>query len=61
LSTDSKMEEYARDCIRLAGITSDPVIREQMLKMARRWKEAAPGSKQQQGVEQINGQGLAIP
>jgi hypothetical protein len=42
------MEEYASECMRLAGMTSDPVIREQMLKMARQWKEAAPGSKQQQ-------------
>jgi hypothetical protein len=29
-------------------MTSDPFIREELLKMARGWKEAALGSKEQQ-------------
>lgn len=52
MATDRTMEEYASECIRLAEMTSDPLIREQMLKMARQWTEAAPGSKQQQASEQ---------
>ena len=48
MATDSKMVEYAAECLRLADTTSDPIIREQMLRMARLWKEAATGSKQEQ-------------
>jgi hypothetical protein len=39
--TDKELEEYARDCVRLAGMTDDPSIREPLLKMAREWLEAA--------------------
>jgi hypothetical protein len=52
MATNNKMEEYASELVRLAGLSSDPIIREQMLAMARQWKEAAAGSKQQ-ASEQI--------
>jgi hypothetical protein len=55
MATDNKMEAYASELVRLAGLSSDPIIREQMLAMARQWKEAAAGSKQQQASEQIAG------
>jgi hypothetical protein len=48
---DKKMEDYARDCVRLAQIVNDPVIRERLLQMAREWmaavmhEEKAPESK----------------
>ena len=41
MATDKEMEQYARDCIRLAGMTDDPAIREPLLKMAREWMEIA--------------------
>jgi hypothetical protein len=52
MATDKSMAGYARDCIRLAGLTSDPEIREQLLKMAGQWTEAASGNKQQQAATQ---------
>ena len=58
MAKGNKMEEYANELIRLAGLSSDPIIREQMLKMARQWKEAASGSKQQQASEQVAGCGF---
>jgi hypothetical protein len=39
--TDKELEGYAQDCIRLAGMTDDPAIREPLLKMARDWIELA--------------------
>jgi hypothetical protein len=48
MATDRKMEEYASECLRLADMTSDPFIREELLKMARDWTEAARGRKEQQ-------------
>ena len=50
MATDRKMQEYASECARIADMTADPIIRAQMLKMARHWTEAAPGSKQEQAV-----------
>jgi len=50
--TDKEMEGYARDCARLADMTDDPEIREQLMKMAREWMEAALGSKQAQATRQ---------
>ena len=44
--TDKEMEQYARDCIRLAGMTDDPAIREPLLKMAREWMEIARAEQQ---------------
>ena len=40
---DKEMEGYARDGVRLAGMTDDPEIREALMKMAREWMEAAVG------------------
>ncbi len=39
--TDNAMEDYARDCVRLAHRVSDPVLRERLLQMAREWMAAA--------------------
>jgi hypothetical protein len=39
--TDSECVDYARECVRLAGLTTDPQIRDQLLKMARHWMAAA--------------------
>jgi hypothetical protein len=45
--TVKEMEQYARDCIRLAGMTDDPAIREPLLKMAREWMEIARTEQRQ--------------
>jgi hypothetical protein len=37
------MRRYARDCVRLAQLTEDQEIREQLMKMAREWMAAAMG------------------
>jgi hypothetical protein len=39
--SDKRMEDYARDCVRLAHRISDPVLRERLLQMAREWMAAA--------------------
>jgi hypothetical protein len=38
---DKEMEDYARECVRLAHVMSDPKIREQLFEMAREWMAAA--------------------
>ena len=43
---DKELEGYAQDCIRLAGMTDDPAIREPLLKMARDWMEVARAEQQ---------------
>jgi hypothetical protein len=47
MATDKELEQYARDCVRLAGLTDDPTIREPLLKMAREWMEIARAEQQQ--------------
>jgi hypothetical protein len=46
MATDKELEQYARDCVRLAGLTDDPTIREPLLKMAREWMEIARAEQQ---------------
>ena len=46
MATDKELEQYAHDCIRLAGMTDDPAIREPLLKMARDWMEVARAEQQ---------------
>jgi hypothetical protein len=41
MGTNKEMEGYARECVRLAGLTDDPALREELMKMARLWMEAA--------------------
>jgi hypothetical protein len=47
---DKELEGYAQDCIRLAGMTDDPAIREPLLKMAREWMQLAKGEGPQRFV-----------
>ena len=39
--TDEEYVDYARECVRLAGLTADQEIRDQLLSMAREWMAAA--------------------
>jgi hypothetical protein len=39
--SDKDMEGYARDCVRLAQLSRDPKVREQLLQMAREWMAEA--------------------
>jgi hypothetical protein len=41
MATDNVCVGYARECERLAGLTSDPQLQEQLLKMAREWMAMA--------------------
>jgi hypothetical protein len=45
VATDKAMKGYARDCVRLAGMTDDPEVRDPLLKMAREWMETARGEQ----------------
>jgi hypothetical protein len=41
MTPDKTMEDHARDCVRLACGVKDPVVREQLMQMAREWMAAA--------------------
>jgi len=41
MASDREMEEYARECVRLAQLADDQQVREQLLQMAREWMAAA--------------------
>jgi hypothetical protein len=41
MASDKQCEDYARECATIAGLTNDKAVRDQMLKMACRWMEAA--------------------
>ena len=43
MATESECIEYARECVRLAGLTDDPDIRDRLLEIARDWMAAAMG------------------
>ena len=56
MATDTWMEGYAQDCIRLARLTPDPEIRDELMKLAAQWTAAATGGKQRQTRTQIRRQ-----
>jgi hypothetical protein len=41
MATDNECVEYARDCVRLAGLATDPELRERLLQQARDWMAVA--------------------
>jgi hypothetical protein len=41
MATDKECEGYAHECVRLAGLTDDHEIREQLFQMAREWMAQA--------------------
>jgi hypothetical protein len=41
MTSDIDCVDYARDCVRLAGMASDPELQERLLQMAREWMAAA--------------------
>jgi hypothetical protein len=43
MAPDTDMEDYARDCVRLAGLTDNQQLREQLLQLAREWMAASMG------------------
>jgi hypothetical protein len=40
-SEAKKYEDYARECVRLAGHADQPDVRDQLLELARVWMDAA--------------------
>jgi hypothetical protein len=41
MPSDKDIEGYARECARLAQLTTDPQIRERLFQMAREWMAVA--------------------
>jgi hypothetical protein len=41
MATDEECVGYARECVRLAGLTDEPEIRDQLFALAREWMAAA--------------------
>ena len=41
MATDEECVDYARECVRLAGLATDQELREQLLQMARNWMAEA--------------------
>ena len=41
MPSDKDIEGYARACVRLAQLTTDPQIRERLFQMAREWMALA--------------------
>jgi hypothetical protein len=41
MPSDKDIEGYARECARLAQLTTDPQIRERLFQMAREWMALA--------------------
>jgi hypothetical protein len=37
MTSDREMEDFARECVRLANLTADPQLRERFFQMAREW------------------------
>lgn len=58
MPTDKEMEGYARECVKLASLTNDPKIREQLMRMARDWMEELEEHQQGSGVDRT---GMAWP
>ena len=56
MEMDKELEEYARECTRLASLTDDPTIREPLLKMARDWMEVARAERQRASRAKIRPQ-----
>ena len=41
MATDRECVDYAHECTRLAGLTDEPEIRDQLFALAREWMAAA--------------------
>ena len=41
MATDQECVAYARECVRLAELTDEPEIRDQLFALAREWMAAA--------------------
>ena len=41
MATDQECVAYARECVRLAELTDEPEIRDQLFALAREWTAAA--------------------
>ena len=44
--SDNECVEYARECVRLAGLVEEPELRERLLSMAREWMAVAMHEQQ---------------
>ena len=55
---DDECVDYARECVRLAGLTDNPELREQLLNMAREWMATAMHGAQDAGLKIATGLGF---
>jgi len=45
MAFDKECEAYARECVRLANLCTDPRLRESLMQMAREWMAMAMGER----------------
>ena len=45
MATDKECVDYARECVRLADMTNDPQMRQQLLQLADDWMAIAKNKK----------------
>jgi hypothetical protein len=50
-----QFQDYARECTRLAGETTDPRLREQLVQMARRWTQLVTDAEEAASVTTPSG------
>jgi hypothetical protein len=51
MATPEDLEEFARDCVRLAGHADSPELRGKLLNLAREWMQAAMREQGPEGEE----------
>jgi hypothetical protein len=48
--SNNELEDYARDCVRLAGFCDDPVVRGRLIEMAHEWMRAAVDAQERRSA-----------
>jgi hypothetical protein len=54
MTSDKECAAYARDCVRLAGLVTDKEIRDELLKLASYWTEAAAHERLARAVDPLS-------
>jgi hypothetical protein len=50
MSSATEFQGYARECVRLAGLTNSRELRDQLLEMAREWMNALREANEKAGL-----------
>ena len=59
MATDEECMAYARECVRLAGLTDEPKIRDQLFALAREWMAAAMQEARRADFSPVNQSSVA--